>query len=488
VTSFSYTYDANKNKTAETIGGVMQPYGYSATYDDEDRLATWTRDDSNLTQSWNLSPVGDWSSFTENTVVENRTHGPTHELTAVDSTPLTYDAKGNLTGNANGQTYTWDFDNRMRSATVSVGSPDGVEGTHTYTYDALGRRVAKSVEGSASVETTVFVSTTQRLKYSPHAGQIVSEYASGAAAASPDGSFIYGAYIDEHVLLVHSPGASESLDFYHANSIHSVAAISDDVGEVVERHSYSAYGSGLICDGAGVPTGSGTLNIGRSYAFTGRRLDHETGLHYYRARFYSNGAGRFTNRDPIAYDGSRWNLYAYTGSSPLIRVDPSGETWVDTGLQFCNGTLHGFLMLTDGVGYGLYADSHIGGDANCWDDLATLGIVDGHVQDDDATVYSHVPCADVQVNDYCWDVDCYVRAVETWVRNQMNKRYRYNVLLNNCYTWRNRACGYYDRGRVYGPNLDHCRTNNFGCGLRGIGGVHIDWPDLDFTRPILPTF
>jgi hypothetical protein len=63
-------HDMNKNKTAETIGGVMQPYGYTATYDDDDRLATWTRDDTNLTQSWNLSPVGDWTSFTENSVVQ----------------------------------------------------------------------------------------------------------------------------------------------------------------------------------------------------------------------------------------------------------------------------------------------------------------------------------------------------------------------------------------------------------------------------------
>jgi hypothetical protein len=65
------THDTYKNKTAESIGGVMQPYGYTATYDDEDRLASWARDDSNLTQSWNLSPVGDWTSFTEKSVTDD---------------------------------------------------------------------------------------------------------------------------------------------------------------------------------------------------------------------------------------------------------------------------------------------------------------------------------------------------------------------------------------------------------------------------------
>jgi hypothetical protein len=51
---------------------------------------------------------------------------------------MTYDAKGNLTTNSNGQTYTWDFNNKMQSATVPVGCADGIEGTHTYGYDALG--------------------------------------------------------------------------------------------------------------------------------------------------------------------------------------------------------------------------------------------------------------------------------------------------------------------------------------------------------------
>ncbi|MGH7194205.1 MAG: hypothetical protein ACREJM_11860, partial [Candidatus Saccharimonadales bacterium] len=53
--SFTYTYDANKNKTAESITGVLQPYGFStgaSGYDAEDRLVNWTRTDSAENQSW----------------------------------------------------------------------------------------------------------------------------------------------------------------------------------------------------------------------------------------------------------------------------------------------------------------------------------------------------------------------------------------------------------------------------------------------------
>lgn len=42
----AYGWDANKNKTSETIGGTMSGYGFSVGttgYDDEDRLESWNR-------------------------------------------------------------------------------------------------------------------------------------------------------------------------------------------------------------------------------------------------------------------------------------------------------------------------------------------------------------------------------------------------------------------------------------------------------------
>jgi RHS repeat-associated protein len=57
--------------------------------------------------------------------------------------------------------------------------------------------------------------------------------------------------------------------------------------------------------------------------FTGRRFDYETGLYYYRARYYNPYIGRFLQTDPIGYgDGINW--YAYCGNNPLAFIDPSG--------------------------------------------------------------------------------------------------------------------------------------------------------------------
>src|SRR5262249_11744552 len=69
---------------------------------------------------------------------------------------------------------------------------------------------------------------------------------------------------------------------------------------------------------------------GNSYTFTGRQVDEETGLYFYRARYYDPLKGRFLQRDPLRYaDGL--NLYEYARSNPIFYMDPTGlsiRSWV----------------------------------------------------------------------------------------------------------------------------------------------------------------
>jgi len=144
----TYGWDENKNKTSESITGTMSGFGFdvgTSGYDDEDRLTNWQRDDSGLDQAWNLSLVGNWNSFTENASVQNRTHGPAHELLTAAGQAVQHDAKGNQTlipavlrtGNqANPLNLRWDFDNKMLGADTDN---DGIDDV-SYQFDAMGRR------------------------------------------------------------------------------------------------------------------------------------------------------------------------------------------------------------------------------------------------------------------------------------------------------------------------------------------------------------
>jgi RHS repeat-associated protein len=64
--------------------------------------------------------------------------------------------------------------------------------------------------------------------------------------------------------------------------------------------------------------------IKQPYTYTGREFDHETGLYYYRARYYDPKAGRFVTKDPIGFDGGDYNLFVYVGNNPVNFVDPMG--------------------------------------------------------------------------------------------------------------------------------------------------------------------
>ncbi len=199
VEDFSYTYDLNKNPTAETRTGALSNYAWSTGgtgFDNLDRLTNWTRTNGN-SQAWTLMASNNWSTFTKNGTPETRTHGLAHELTAVGATAVTYDNRGNLTQDNRGVQYSYDFDSVLNQAVVPASVPGTVAGTHTYQYDALGRRVAKTV----GANTTVYVSRSYGSRPN-RMGRELAEYPLGTPAASSSAKYAYGAYVDDALMLV----------------------------------------------------------------------------------------------------------------------------------------------------------------------------------------------------------------------------------------------------------------------------------------------
>ena len=295
-------YDANKNVLREYTGGVTSDYSWDATFDDIDRLDTWTRTGSANSslpkkQDWTLDKIGNWDDVTTDGVFEERTHNNTHEIASIVPTgePTTnpaYDVKGNLLftpgAPAASDALVWDIDNHLSSYTKN-----GI--VTTFVYDALGRRLEKTT-GSNS---TLFISSGQ---------QVIEEYNydMNTENCTLNTSYIFASYIDDVVAKVE---ADDTKHFYHSDRQYNVRALTNSNGNIVELYSYSPYGKQIIMDATGASRLASAHE--NAYGYTGRRLDAETGLWYFRARYFSNELGRFTSRDPLGYvDGmSLYNGY-----------------------------------------------------------------------------------------------------------------------------------------------------------------------------------
>jgi RHS repeat-associated protein len=212
-------------------------------------------------------------------------------------------------------TYTYKYDAHDHLVEVRLKSNGSL--VAEYFYDAVGRgRRIKKVVGN---DTTRFVY---------HNVHCVEEY---------DGSgdllrlFAFGDDIDQ-VVMMEAPdvadvndnqNTSEVLRFhYHTQLVGSVTHVTGPGEGVVESYEYDPYGKTTIKDQGGSAVSASP--IGNPFMYTGRRLDEETALYYYRARHYSPELKRFIQRDPLEYvDGP--NAFAYVSGNPAILVDPLGE-------------------------------------------------------------------------------------------------------------------------------------------------------------------
>ena len=166
-------------------------------------------------------------------------------------------------------------------------------------------------------------------------------------------------YIDAPILRDKNTDADGLCDderlYYLGDANFNVTTLVNTGGDAVERYVYSPYGVLTIYDATWSNTRSAS-SYANVYTYTGRQLDTETGLYYYRARFYSAQLGRFLSRDILTYEGSTWNLYEYTSGEPTWATDPSGMQADEPPAEKCeNGCgccCRHVSIVKDGKGFG----------------------------------------------------------------------------------------------------------------------------------------
>jgi RHS repeat-associated protein len=304
----TYTYDLAGNRTSKT--NLLNSTTSNYTYDNIYQLTGVTGPNP---ESYTYDPVG--NRLTSQTI-PSYTYNSSNEMTAAGSATYTYDDNGNTLTKTDGSgttTYSWDFENRLTSAQLPNSS------TVAFKYDPFGRRIQKG--------TSVYVYEKANLIQETDTSEnVIARY-------------VFGSGVDES-LTAYRGGSSE---FYQADGLGSVISLSSLAGVLTDSFSYDSFGN----------LNSFTGSFTQPFRYTGREADAETGLYYYRARYYDPAVGRFISEDPLGVAAGS-NFYSYVANGPTNWVDhfslfkekQKEPCPVDTGkLAHCIFDLYGLVLL-----------------------------------------------------------------------------------------------------------------------------------------------
>jgi len=310
IDSFTYTHDNVGNRLAKTTPERTISYGYDKIYQLLEALSTTPGNSSNNNgkgkgtdtatenqkEYYTYGPTG---NRTSTHISDFYQHNSANQLLSDSKYQYAYDKNGNLiskTGNGLIMSFIYDYENRLvRVEKIESGSEIKAE----YKYDPFGRRIEKKVTENGTAAIT---------RYFYDGEDILFEY---DEFGNKENTYVHGLGIDEPLALIDN---KSNVYYYHADGLGSVTKMTDAAGKVVQEYEYDSFGN--LHDQKN--------RIKQPYTYTAREWDRETGLYYYRARYYDTEAGRFISKDPIGFAGGDMNLYRYVKNNALNLKDPHG--------------------------------------------------------------------------------------------------------------------------------------------------------------------
>jgi RHS repeat-associated protein len=117
--------------------------------------------------------------------------------------------------------------------------------------------------------------------------------------------------------------------YYHCDYLGSPRVMTDQLGNVIWRQDYYAFGGDYA-----------STSLGNTHKFTGHVQDAATGQYYAKARYFTTGLGRWTQPEPLLKgvppaealaEPQSLNPYVYCQNNPLKYTDPDGN-WIQLAL------------------------------------------------------------------------------------------------------------------------------------------------------------
>ncbi len=287
--SFGYTYNPVGNILA-ILDQVNPSENRTHSYDALQRLTTGGTVANAESYAYDL--VG---NRTTSSVSSTHTHDDLNRLLEDDQFTYTYDDNGNLetkTDKGNPTqitTYHWDAQDKL----IQIDRPSST--TVRYKYDGLGRRIEKDVAGTVT-------------RYVYDGEDILLEFDGTNTFVA---RYSHGQQVDQPLIL---QKAGIGHVYYHSNHQGSISHLTNNSGAIINTYVYDSFGKQV----------SVMETVIQPYSYTGREYDIETGLYFYRARYYDANAGRFLSEDPIGFGGGNANFYIYGLVNPLTYIDPFG--------------------------------------------------------------------------------------------------------------------------------------------------------------------
>jgi len=331
-----------------------------------------------------------------------------------------YDGNGNVTSQlpkninstADAYRFTYSSKNQLIKTEVFAGSLGAKIREVQYVYDVLGRRMQKSVQDF--VETSSVLKNFTR-KYGYDGQNIFVEF-------DADNNMLAGHTHNPLTLddilstnytshAVNAQIAQYAGNFYYfKDHLGSIMDITDSAGNIIQKYNYKSFGKIISTTDASGADISAAPVVRSSFTYTGREFDEESGLYFYRARYYSANVGRFLQADPdpgkIILPETIFNKYTYARNASTIFNDPTGKfAWLLIGLISLGQTIYenathggGFLeqflknfainAVLAWVGANIFGGSEFSG--TTWETIKTAG---------------KSLVADAGVNSLLWELD-----------------------------------------------------------------------------------